>query len=242
MIDIKAQVHTLSQATLPKRELDAALGSAYLLVEDRPFYAALKRMLDLLVSAIALLVLSPIMVIIGVAIRLDSRGPALFAQQRVGQGGKEFTLYKFRSMYQDADDQVHRAFAKQYIHGRGNADQAGCFKPKDDPRVTPVGRILRKTSLDELPQLWNVFKGEMSLVGPRPAVRYEVEEYERWQMRRLAVVPGLTGLAQVHGRSALPFNQLVRCDIQYVEERDIWLDAEILLKTIPVVLSAKSAN
>ncbi|NLS79082.1 MAG: sugar transferase [Chloroflexi bacterium] len=238
MIDVKARVQALG-----RRDLPSSLDLPYMgHVEERLLYAWTKRFIDLIISAIALLVLSPVLAAIALAVRLDSPGPALFAQRRVGKGGKEFTLVKFRSMYYGADEGIHRAFAKQYIHGQCEVDGNTCFKPKDDPRVTRVGKFLRMTSLDELPQLWNVLKGDMSMVGPRPAVRYEVEEYERWQLQRLAVLPGLTGLAQVSGRSSLAFNAIARLDVQYTEERNLWLDLWILVMTVPVVLLAKAAR
>ena len=238
MIDVKARLQALSQ-----NEINMAVASPALYYgEEYSLYSSLKRLLDVLVSAIALVLFSPLMAIISFMIRLDSPGSALFAQRRVGRGAKEFTLLKFRSMHQGADESVHKTFAKRYIRGQCQADEKGCFKPKDDSRVTRVGRILRMTSLDELPQLWNILMGEMSLVGPRPAVPYEVEEYERWQMQRLAVVPGLTGLAQVSGRSGLAFSQIVRYDLEYIEERSLQLDLEILMMTVPAVLLGKAAG
>lgn len=244
MIDVKARMHAISQARLSEAKLDApSFGSAYFYgVAERPLYEVMKRFIDLVIAAVALVLFSPLMALIAVLVRLDSSGPALFAQRRVGRNGTEFTLFKFRSMYQDADERLHREFAKKYIQGACEADENGCFKPKADPRVTRMGRFLRKTSLDELPQLWNVLKGDMSLVGPRPAVRYEVDEYERWQMKRLAVMPGLTGLAQINGRSSIAFAELVRHDIAYVEQRGLLVDLEIMLKTVPSVLMAKSAR
>ena len=238
MIDVKARLQAIAQ-----NEPRVAVASPSLYyVDEFPFYGMAKRLLDALVSAIALVLLSPLMAIISFMVRLDSDGPALFAQRRVGKDGKEFTLLKFRSMHRNADEGIHVAFAKRYIHGHCQADAEGCYKPQSDSRVTRVGRILRKTSLDELPQLWNILKGEMSLVGPRPAVPYEVEEYERWQMQRLAVLPGLTGLAQVSGRSGLTFSQIVRRDLEYIEERSVLLDLEILFMTIPAVLQRRAAG
>ena len=238
MIDAKARMHALSQT-----RADALWGPASLYyVEEQPLYSAAKRLFDVIIAAIALLVLSPLMAVIALLVRLDSRGPAVFAQRRVGKGGVEFTVFKFRTMRSSGDESIHRQFAKQYIRGQCQRDANGCFKPQDDPRITGVGRILRQTSLDELPQLLNVLKGDMSLVGPRPVVRYEVEEYERWQLRRLAVIPGLTGLAQVSGRSGLAFSEIIRRDLEYIEKRSLLLDAQILVKTIPTVLSHRSAG
>ncbi len=238
MIDVKARTQTL----LP-RELDTMSVAPYLLSVEEPFlYTWAKRCFDIVVSLLLLLALSPLIAAIALLIRLDSPGPAIFKQRRVGKGGREFTLYKFRSMYHNADEDVHRVFAKRYIKGQGETDEQGRYKPKSDPRVTWVGHVLRLTSLDELPQLVNVLKGEMSLVGPRPAVHYEVDEYKRWQLQRLAVLPGLTGLAQISGRSSLHFDKIVRLDLAYIEERSFWVDLKIVLLTIPVVLFAKCAG
>lgn len=206
-------------------------------------YPVAKRALDLLLSLLLLVVLAPVMALIALVVSLDSPGPAIFKQERVGQGGRAFTMFKFRSMYTNCDETVHREFAKQYINGNVKdvkaVDGTVCFKPKDDARVTRIGKWLRKTSLDELPQLFNVLRGEMSLVGPRPAVRYEVEQYSRWQMQRLNALPGLTGLAQINGRSGLPFQKIAALDLEYIQRRSFWLDVWILIKTIPVVLIAK---
>lgn len=215
-----------------------------LTVPEASFYPVAKRWMDVVVAAILLVLLSPLMALIALAIRLDSPGPVVFRQERVGQFGRLFTMLKFRSMYANSDEQVHRQFAKQYINGHVNHSPEhgqAVFKPNGDKRVTRVGKWLRRTSLDELPQLINVLRGEMSLVGPRPAVRYEVEEYTPWHMQRLTVPPGLTGLAQISGRSGLTFDKIVRLDIEYIQRRNLGLDILILLKTVPVVLKAKCA-
>jgi lipopolysaccharide/colanic/teichoic acid biosynthesis glycosyltransferase len=209
------------------------------------FYPLAKRWLDLVCAAVLLVLLSPFVVLISLAIRLDSPGPAIFRQKRVGKWGREFVMLKFRSMYADADEEVHRKFATEYINGNGKhvADQTqsgdALYKPNGDKRVTRVGKWLRRTSLDELPQLVNVLKGDMSLVGPRPSVAYEVEQYAQWHLQRLAVLPGLTGLAQISGRSGLTFEKIVRLDVEYIRRRSLALDWEIMLRTIPVVLKAK---
>jgi len=207
-------------------------------------YPAAKRCLDVVCASLLLVCLSPLMLLIALAIGLDSSGPVVFRQTRVGRWGKEFTMLKFRSMFVEADDKVHASFAKGYING--HARVAGCdengqvvYKPNGDKRITRVGRWLRRTSLDELPQLVNVLKGDMSLVGPRPAVPYEVAEYSKWHLQRLAVLPGLTGLAQISGRSGLTFEKIVRLDLQYIRHRSLPLDLGILIKTVPVVLSAR---
>lgn len=212
-------------------------------------YVRTKRCIDFVCSIALLVLLSPVMALIALAISLDSPGPAIFRQKRVGRWGREFTMLKFRSMHADADDQVHREFASDYINGNGHAkrgtystsDDKGLYKPNGDKRITRVGNWLRRTSLDELPQLVNVLRGEMSLVGPRPAVPYEVEEYSNWHLQRLAVLPGLTGLAQISGRSGLTFEKIVRLDLEYIRRRSLALDVEILLKTIPVVFKAECA-
>lgn len=211
-------------------------------------YPIAKRFLDIACSAVLLVVLAPFMALMALAIRLDSQGPAIFRQKRVGKWGREFTMYKFRSMFANADQEVHRKFATDYINGNGvhkakvsNSAHA-VYKPNGDKRVTKVGKWLRRTSLDELPQLINVLRGEMSLVGPRPAVRYEVEQYSKWHLQRLAVLPGLTGLAQISGRSGLTFEKIVRLDLLYIENRSLVFDLAILLKTIPVVLKGKCAE
>jgi lipopolysaccharide/colanic/teichoic acid biosynthesis glycosyltransferase len=204
-------------------------------------YPLARKAIDVLCSALLLALLSPLLILIALAIRLDSPGPAIFRQTRVGRWGKEFTMVKFRSMFVNSDEEVHRRFAAEYINGGGCQAGSGqvVFKPNGDRRVTRVGKWLRRTSLDELPQLINVLRGEMSLVGPRPAVPYEVDQYAAWHLQRLAVPPGLTGLAQISGRSGLTFEKIVRLDLQYIERRSTALDLLILLRTIPVVLKAK---
>lgn len=207
-------------------------------------YPLAKRCMDVVLAAVLLLLLAPFLALIALAIRLDSPGPAIFLQKRVGRWGCEFTLFKFRSMYAGADEEVHRQFATRYINGHRpdgerSIDGQVVFKPSGDKRITRVGKWLRRTSLDELPQLLNVLRGEMSLVGPRPAVPYEVEQYSHWHLQRLAVPPGLTGLAQISGRSGLTFERIVRLDLEYIEKRSLARDLLILLKTAPVVLKAK---
>lgn len=193
-----------------------------------------KRAMDLVLTVLALLALSPLLVLIAIAIKLDSPGPVLFRQVRIGKGGKPFVLYKFRSMVDGADKQ-------QEALRRATGRSPLLFKLRDDPRVTRVGRILRRTSLDELPQFWNVLKGEMSVVGPRPPVPEEVAEYQDWHLQRLLVTPGLTGLWQVNGRSDLTFDEMVRLDLYYVENWSPWLDLKVMLRTVPVVLTGRGA-
>jgi lipopolysaccharide/colanic/teichoic acid biosynthesis glycosyltransferase len=210
-------------------------------------YLLAKRVIDIVCSIVLLVLLSPVLMVMALAIRLDSRGPAVFRQTRVGKFGREFTMVKFRSMFAEADEGVHRQFAREYINGRNHTSPSSgvgqpVYKPNGDKRITRVGKWLRRTSLDELPQLLNVLRGEMSLVGPRPAVPYEVAEYSNWHLQRLAVQPGLTGLAQISGRSGLTFEKIVRLDLQYIRRRSLALDLRILLGTIPVVLKAKCAG
>ncbi len=196
----------------------------------------IKRAIDILGSALALLVLSPLLFVIAALIKLTSKGPVLFKQQRLGQYGVPFTFLKFRSMHFQSDAKIHRDYVQQLISANGNHQQMegskGVFKIKNDPRVTRLGRFLRKTSLDELPQLLNVLRGEMSLVGPRPPIPYEVEAYDIWHRRRfLEIRPGITGLWQVEGRSRVNFDDMVRLDIRYARTSSPWLDIKILLRT-----------
>ncbi len=209
-------------------------------------YPLAKRCMDVILAAALLVLVSPFMALIALAIRFDSPGPAIFRQKRVGKWGREFVMFKFRSMFANADEGVHRKFATEYINGNGAhvAEKSGSgrviYKPNGDKRVTRVGKWLRRTSLDELPQLLNVLKGDMSLVGPRPSVDYEVEQYSLWHLQRLAVLPGLTGLAQISGRSGLTFEKIARLDIEYIHRRSLATDWDILLRTIPVVFKGKS--
>ncbi len=207
----------------------------------------IKRVIDVLGSTLALAVLSPLFLMIAAAIRLSSPGPILFRQKRIGQHGVPFTLLKFRSMYCANDSQIHRDYIKRFISGDVNSDKSGTngkvvYKIVKDPRVTTVGRFLRKTSLDEVPQLLNVLKGDMSLVGPRPPIPYEVDSYDVWHRRRLLEMkPGLTGLWQVSGRSKLRFDDMVRLDLQYARAWSLWLDIKILVRTPRAVFSGDGA-
>ncbi len=189
-----------------------------------------KRVLDVAASAILLVLLMPVFLSVALAIRLEDPGPILFKQKRVGRWGALFTMWKFRSMYTDAEERKKELMAQNEMEG------GVIFKMKDDPRVTKVGRIIRKTSIDELPQLWNVLKGDMSLVGPRPPVPQEVDEYSLADRRRLEVIPGITCIWQVSGRSDIPFDQQVELDVQYIQSQSFWTDIKILLKTVPALL------
>lgn len=206
---------------------------------DRPpeaLTAARKRALDL-ISAIGLLVvLSPIWLACSVAIKLTSRGPVIFRQERIGANGKSFTVYKFRTMRVGNSDDVHRAFVTPFILGSVTVSAGSPYKLRRDGRITRVGRFMRKLSIDELPQLLNVLRGEMSIVGPRPPLRYEVEHYENWQIARLAVRPGITGLWQVSGRNRLSFTEMCRLDIEYINSWTVRRDMAIMLRTPWVML------
>jgi len=203
-------------------------------------YDVAKRTMDLLASTALLAALSPLMLLIAALIKLKSRGPVLFKQLRVGQRAQPFHMLKFRSMHVNNDDRIHQAFVSDLIKAATPA--SGVFKIVDDPRVTPIGRFLRKTSLDELPQLWNVVRGEMSLVGPRPPLPYEVRQYKTWHRRRvLEAKPGITGLWQVKGRSRTTFDEMVRLDLRYARTRSFWMDVKILLATPAAVISGKGA-
>lgn len=212
----------------------------------RRFAFGIKRMIDLTGSAAALVFLTPVFAAIGIVIKLTSKGPVLFRQERLGAGGKPFQLLKFRSMRTDCDSKIHETYVNQFISGQvsGNSeDHKTVFKIQSDPRVTKVGHFLRKTSLDELPQFWNVLVGEMSLVGPRPPVAYEYRAYHVWHRRRvLEVKPGITGLWQVTGRSRTRFDDMVRLDLKYARGWSIWLDLKILAQTPGAVLTGDGAH
>jgi lipopolysaccharide/colanic/teichoic acid biosynthesis glycosyltransferase len=259
------------------------------LSRDQATYHFIKRVLDLTVATLSLVILSPLMALIAVLIILDSGWPVIFAQERVGarrwtHGGFSywrwvtFTCYKFRTMVQDADPQLHRAFIRAFVHNDYEsmvAAQRMCenlpteprcavhqaFMPNDreneatscgtgdqickltnDPRVTRLGRFLRKSSLDELPQLWNVLEGNMSMVGPRPVPTYEADEYQAWHCERLTALPGITGLWQVNGRSQVSFDDMARTDIEYIHNQSLMLDLKLLLLTVPAVLSGRGAE
>ncbi|MBI2862730.1 MAG: sugar transferase [Chloroflexi bacterium] len=193
-----------------------------------------KRLTDLIVSSVLIILLSPFLLLIALAIKLDSPGPILFRQIRVGRGSRQFEAYKFRSMRVGAEQELERLRELNEVQGP-------LFKMRDDPRLTRVGKALRRFSLDELPQLFNVVQGDMSMVGPRPPLPAEVESYADWQRKRLEVAPGLTGLWQVSGRSELPFDEMVLLDLWYIENWSIGLDIEILLRTVPAVLTGRGA-
>ena len=182
----------------------------------------IKHGLDKLIAFILLIAVSPVFLIIALGIKLTSKGPIFFIQDRVGKDGKDFKIYKFRTMVQNAE----------HIG-------SGIYTEENDPRITKIGRFLRKTSLDELPQLINILKGDMSIIGPRPTLRYQVDKYNEYQMGRLKMRPGVTGLAQVNGRNSLPWSKRIEYDIEYVNNYSLWLDLKIMIKTVKVVLTAE---
>jgi lipopolysaccharide/colanic/teichoic acid biosynthesis glycosyltransferase len=224
----------------------------------------LKRIIDILATLVTLALLWPLLLAIAVLIRLDSPGPALFIQKRIGKEGRPFQIFKFRTMSHSLDDSAHRKFMQAFVRGdiaklaqfahrqrntfasrsesTGRHTSGTVYKPFSESQVTRIGHILRKTSLDELPQLLNVLKGEMSLIGPRPNVPWEVEAYKTWHRDRLSVLPGITGLAQVSGRSAIDFDTIARYDIEYVRRVSLGLDLRIVIKTVSSVISGNGAH
>lgn len=205
-------------------------------------YLRAKRILDIVFTLIILIPFFIVIAICAVLIRLDSKGSIFFRQKRIGKDGVEFDMFKLRSMYVDSDDSVHRESIKQYINGaklNGKVDSDDNYKLVDDPRVTRVGRYIRKYSIDELPQFINVLRGEMTLVGPRPPLPYEVEEYNSQDMLRLLGKPGLTGTWQVYGRSRVPFKRMVEMDVEYLREQSILQDLKLIVLTLPVMLRGR---
>ena len=202
--------------------------------KESAIYNMSKRTLDIIASTLGLIILSPILLVVAILIKLESKGPAIFSQKRIGLNKKEFKMYKFRSMVQNAEE-LKEKLAKE------NEMSGPMFKMKNDPRVTKVGRFIRKTSIDELPQLINVLKGEMSLVGPRPSLPKEVSKFEPWMLRRLSVKPGLTCYWQVSGRNNIDFEDWMKLDLQYVNDRSFWLDLKLIFKTAGVLFGDKNA-
>ena len=214
----------------------------------RRFLSGIKRMMDIIGSALTLIICAPAFLVIALAIKASSKGPVFFRQQRVGQHGERFTFLKFRSMHIDNDPSVHKEYVLKLIAGQAepkpsNGNGAGVYKLTNDERITRVGALLRRTSLDELPQFLNVLKGDMSLVGPRPAIPYEVAAYQTWHRRRvLEFKPGITGLWQVTGRSRVNFDEMVRLDLRYAKSWSPWLDIRILMRTPRAVLMGEGAH
>ena len=209
------------------------------------WYLRVKRMLDLVFTILILIPLFIVFAIFAVLIRFDSKGPIFFRQKRIGMNGVEFDLFKLRSMYVDSDDSVHRESIKQYMNGAALNDKESLdnlYKLVDDPRVTRIGQFIRKYSIDELPQFINVLRGEMTLVGPRPPLPYEVEEYGPHEWIRLFGKPGLTGTWQVYGRSRVPFQEMVDMDIEYLGHQSILLDLKLIALTLPVMLQGRGGG
>ncbi|HEX6292689.1 MAG TPA: sugar transferase [Herpetosiphonaceae bacterium] len=219
----------------PTRGLSALRGSGY---------RRLKRAVDLILAGGLLLLFGPLMLAVAVAIKLYSPGPIFYRQQRLGKGGTPFTMLKFRSMHVGSPSQIHRAHVERLIRENLRPEDVGqgSLKLKRDPRVTKPGRMLRALSLDELPQIINVLRGEMSLVGPRPPLPYEYALYDDWHKQRLAVLPGITGLWQVTGRNQVSFDDMVRIDLNYIETMSLWLDLYIILRTPFVMLVGKGGG
>ena len=208
-------------------------------------YLRAKRILDVVFT----LLISPLLIIVGIivaiSIKLDTKGPIIFRQQRHGQDRTEFEFLKFRSMYANNDQAIHREKFLEYMKGQVlNDDATGttAYKYIADPRITKVGRFIRKTSLDELPQFWNVLRGEMSLVGPRPPLPYELEQYSPYAMQRMLGKPGLTGIWQVYGRSRVTFQEMIEMDIKYLERPSIWQDLKLIFLTVPVMIFARGGG
>jgi lipopolysaccharide/colanic/teichoic acid biosynthesis glycosyltransferase len=231
--DVSPRQHAADSSLYPDLYLRAQRGAR----------KGVKRALDIVGSLGALIFLSPLFAAIAISVRLTSKGPAFFRQERIGQYGRTFTMYKFRSMTSKADPDRHKKFVEEFISGKmDSAGSTGLYKLTDDPRITPLGKFLRRTSLDELPQFFNVLRGEMSLVGPRPPLLYELEAYEPWHRRRLLEAkPGLTGLWQVSGRSQTRFNEMVRLDLRYAQAQTFWLDLTLIFKTLRVLIADKGA-
>ena len=204
-------------------------------MEHRKGYEFLKRAIDIICSLIGLLVLIPVLVIVAILIGIESKGSIIFSQNRVGKGGKVFKMYKFRSMVANAEE-LKEKLANE------NERTGPMFKIKNDPRITKVGKFIRKTSIDELPQLVNILKGEMSIVGPRPSLQSEINKFDEWMLKRLNVKPGLTCYWQVSGRNNIEFNEWMELDIKYVKERSILIDAKLIIKTFLVLIGDKNAS
>lgn len=221
------------EAKVNREELN--LNSEVVITDITIGYKFFKRVIDVVCSLVGLLGLSPVLIIVSILIKLESDGPIIFSQDRIGYKGQKFKMYKFRSMVVNAEE-LKKKLAEQ------NEMSGPMFKMKNDPRVTKVGKFIRKTSIDELPQLINILKGEMSLVGPRPSLPKEVKEFEPWMMERLEVKPGLTCYWQVSGRNDIDFEDWMKLDIKYVRERSFWLDMKLIFKTFFVLFGDEHAS
>ena len=198
-------------------------------------YEICKRTIDIIGAGLGLILLSPIIAVVACAVKFTSKGPVFFSQKRVGKNGELFEMYKFRSMVVNAEELKENLEEQNEMSGP-------MFKIKDDPRITKVGKFIRKTSIDELPQLWNILKGDMSLVGPRPSLPKEVEQFDNWMFKRLSVRPGLTCYWQVSGRNNIDFEDWMKLDISYVEDRNLWIDIKLIFKTVFVLFGDKNAH
>jgi exopolysaccharide biosynthesis polyprenyl glycosylphosphotransferase len=207
-----------------------------------PVSQLVKRLEDVIIALFATIILSPLTILIAILIKFDSKGNVFYKQKRVGMDGRQFSFYKFRTMQANNDDSEHREYLKNYIAGETESNGEETVFKLNDARVTRIGKHLRRLSLDELPQLFNVLRGEMSIVGPRPPIPYEVEEYNTTQRRRLDMKPGITGLWQVSGRNRLTFDQMLTLDVFYIENWSLWLDLKIILKTIPAMVRGDGAK
>lgn len=203
-------------------------------IEKRKIYYFLKRIFDILLSTVGLIISSVIFLLVTIAIKREDNGPVIYKQRRIGKDGKEFNMYKFRSMCVDADEKLAALKEQNEVEG-------AMFKIKDDPRITKVGKFIRKTSIDELPQLYNVLRGDMSIVGPRPPLPSEVAEYTEYDMQRLWVIPGCTGLWQATVRNTVGFDEMVQLDLEYIQKSSLWYDFYIILLTVKMLISPKGA-
>jgi len=233
----QSRMHSQSselEHTIPRRAGIVVGASA----PSRRVHQWLKNVLDVAIAIVALVVFWPVLLTVALVVKLDSPGPAIFKQNRIGKDGKMFTVRKFRSMYVNADDALHREALKKLVQGEPVAEANGqaFFKPADDPRVTRVGKFLRATGLDELPQVINILQRDMSVVGPRPAIPYELELYKDWHHRRLTVRPGVTGLWQVKRHDTGNFDDVMKLDLEYIDSFSIWLDLKIIVLTVPMIL------
>ncbi len=202
-------------------------------------YEMMKRLMDIIVSLVMFVVFMPLFVIVSILIKLTSKGPVFYRQIRFGKDGKPFIFLKFRSMYNNSDHSIHEKYVEDYMNGNGN--NGGIYKINHDKRITPLGRIIRKTSIDELPQLINVLKGDMSIVGPRPPIHYEYNMKKEIQKNRLKVKPGITGLWQIRGRSNVPFVDMVKMDLKYIRTSSLILDTLIMFETVYIIFNGKGA-
>jgi exopolysaccharide biosynthesis polyprenyl glycosylphosphotransferase len=235
-INLAVDIFDMKFAKAKQSDLDGFPLMIFETTSEKFFQRVLKRIFDIFVSAVFMAVLSPLFLAIAVIIKYSSRGPVFFKQMRCSLYGRKFMMYKFRTMVEGAEKKLDALLQKNEMKGPA-------FKLENDPRLTPIGRFLRKYSLDELPQLWNVFKGDMSIVGPRPPLLTEVTQYDNWQRRRISMRPGLTCIWQVEGRNNISdFNEWARLDLEYIDNWSFWLDIKIMIKTIPVVLLGKGAK